>query len=675
MKQMKSESELEGTVLIVDDEPINIRVLFPFLEDAGLKVLFANNGEECMEIAERGKPDLILLDVIMPELDGYQTCRRLKRNFRTRDIPVIFLSALDDEESILNGFTVGGVDYITKPFREEEVRARIEAHLTVVRQRQALTDLNRRLAESERQLNEAQAMAGLGSWERNLATGFGKWSDNQYRLFGYEPGEVTGSFDLFKQHVLPADLDRTLETISESIGRKTPYDVEYRYLTKRGDVRHAHTIGQVECDADGNPVRIHGTFQDITDRKAAEAERIRLEQRLQAVRHLERMGVMAGGIAHDFNNLLMMVLGNIELTTDEMPADAPARRNLKAAEKAGHRAVDLVRRILTYAGKDHFSVQPVDVGSLLDQLEDSLQTAVSPKVSMVFEIEGGLPKVAADEAQLSQALTSLVVNAAESGGDETGGTVTVSAGLRICDESMLSATLPDVYAGYDPPFPEGRYVAISVSDTGRGMDEATLKRAFEPFFSTKFLGRGLGLPAVLGIIRGHKGYIGIDSKAGEGTRVCLLLRAAEEAEQAVARDATPAPEATKPRNIRVLVVDDDEQIRHLIGRMLKRLGYQFRSVRSGHKALEVLFNGDEAVDVVLIDAIMPGMSGMELLDKIRRRAPDLPTVLFSSSTEIDILEQLVVDKMPVFLQKPFQMNGLKEALRAARVEARRSVLE
>ncbi len=663
---MKSESEFKGIVLVVDDEPTNIRVLFPFLEDAGLKVLFAIDGNECMEIAERGKPDLILLDIIMPEMDGYQTCRRLKSNPDTRDIPVVFLSALDDEESILKGFAVGGVDYITKPFREEEVRARIEAQLTIVRQKQALTDLNRRLAESERQLNEAQAMAGLGSWERNLATGIGRWSDNQYRLFGYEPGEVTGSFDLFKRHVHPADLDRTLEAISECIGWKTPYDIEYRYFTRSGDVRYAHAIGEVECDADGNPVRLYGIFQDITDRKAAESERIRLEQRLQSMKHLESMGVMAGGIAHDFNNLLMMVLGNIELARDEIPSAAPARRNLEASEQAAHRAVDLVRQILAYAGKGQFSAQPLDVGSILDRLEDSLQ-AVTPKVPLVFEIEGGLPEVAVDVDQLGQALTSLVVNAAESYGDETDGTVTVSAGLRICNESMLSATLPDVHAGYDPPFQEGRYVAISVSDTGHGMDEATLKRAFEPFFSTKFLGRGLGLPAVLGIIRGHKGYIGIDSKPGEGTRVCLLLRAADEAVQTVTEEVPPAKTAEAP-NARVLVVDDDEQIRHLIGRMLKRLGYRFRSAGSGSRALEILFNGDEEFDVVLIDAIMPGMSGVELLDKIRRRAPDIPAVLFSSSTGEDIQERFALDRMPVFLQKPFQMNGLKEALRGVRVE-------
>jgi PAS domain S-box-containing protein len=655
---MRTESDIKATVLIVDDEPVNIEVLFPLLEETGHKILFATDGNECLEIAGRGRPDLILLDIIMPELDGYETCRRLKRNSNTQDIPVIFLSALDDEESILNGFAVGGVDYITKPFREAEVRARITAHLTIVKQRKALADLNRRLSESERQLKEAEAVAGIGSWELDIATNRCKWSDNQYRLFGYEPGEVDCTLERFKRHVLPADLDRTLKAISECIDHKTPYDIEYRYITKSGDVRHAHATGQAERDADGNPVRIYGTFQDITEWKAAEWERLRLEQRLQAVKHLETMGVMAGGIAHDFNNLLMAVLGNVELAKDELPSDTPARRNLEASEKAAHRAVDLVRQILAYAGKGQFSAQPLDVGSILDRLEDTLPAAVSPKLSVVFEIEGGLPEVAVDIDQLEQALTSLVVNAAESYEDPAKGTVTIAAGLRICDESMLSATLPDVYAGYDPPFPEGRYVAISVSDTGRGMDEATLKRAFDPFFTTKFLGRGLGLPAVLGIIRGHKGFIGIESKPGEGTQVCLLLRAAEKTD----REILPAHETETLQHVRVLVVDDDEQICYMIGMMLKRLGYQSRSARSGPEALEILSSGDETVDVVIIDAVMPGMSGVELLDKLHDQDLDIPVVLLSSSTEIDIQGWFGLDRMPVFLQKPFQMYGLREIL-------------
>ena len=289
-----------GTVLVVDDSPENLMVLIEFLNEHRFSPRVATSGELAIRFAEAGQPDVILLDVVMPGMDGFETCERLKKNPKTREIPVIFLSALSDTDHIVRGFTAGGVDYISKPFHHEEVLSRVMSHVTISRQKKELAELNRALAaevaEKERvtrslarardRLNEAQAVAGIGSWERDLNTNQGKWSDQQYRLFGYEPGEVPGSLELLKKHVHPEDLQLVLETIAVTIEKRQPYDIEYRFIPVNGEVRYGHAQGAVECDETGRPVRIHGTFQDITERERLETARMEKQETLLREQHL-----------------------------------------------------------------------------------------------------------------------------------------------------------------------------------------------------------------------------------------------------------------------------------------------------------------------------------------------------------------------------------------------------
>jgi PAS domain S-box-containing protein len=480
---MKNSKPPRGTVLIVDDDLQNLKVLNAFLRQAGLHVLLAKNGPQCLESAELGRPDVILLDIVMLEMDGYDVCRRLKANPKTKDIPVMFLSALAETENILQGFAAGGVDYITKPFRREEVLARVMAHVTIQRQKKELMVCNANLeaeikekeetaaslARSERRLNEAQVLADMGSWEADLTTHDGQWSQNLYRLLGYAPGEVEGSYELLKGHIHPQDLDRVSTIIENCVQDGSPCEAECRYLRLNGNVRRAQATGKIERDEDSDAVWMIGMFQDITERKRAERKALEMERRLQTAQRLESLGILAGGIAHDFNNILFVVTGNLELAGEELPKDSPARPFLRESEKAVHRAVHLVRQMLAYAGKGQFVLKAVDIGKLIQQHADQLRDAVSGTRGLIVELKRDLPPVKGDVRQLQQLLTNLVVNAAEAYEKDDGGAVTITVGVQTCDRDYLCGAMPDVFLACETAPVEKKFVHIDVADDGVGM--------------------------------------------------------------------------------------------------------------------------------------------------------------------------------------------------------------
>ena len=250
-----------------------------------------------------------------------------------------------------------------------------------------------------------------------------------------------------------------------------------------------------------------GTIQDITERKVAEAERQRLEQQILHTQKLESLGVLAGGIAHDFNNILMAVIGHAGLARLRLPPESPVVENLRQIEQAASRAADLAKQMLAYSGKGKFVVEPVDLNRLAEEMEHMLRVSVSKKAILRFNFARPLPAVDADATQLRQVIMNLVINASEAIGERSG-VIAVSTGCMNCTREYLQELW------LDEQLPEGLYVTLEIADTGCGMDRETLARIFDPFFTTKFTGRGLGMAAVLGIVRGHRGAIKVYSEPG-----------------------------------------------------------------------------------------------------------------------------------------------------------------
>jgi len=432
---------------------------------------------------------------------------------------------------------------------------------------------------------------------------------------------------------------------------------------------------------------------DLTERRQAEQERAAIERKMQDAQRLEALGVLAGGVAHDFNNLLAGVLGHAELAVAVLPQGHPAREHIGTVIDGVAQAGGLTRQLLAYSGKGRFLLRSIDLNALIVQTTELLRLTLPKKVTLNLSLAQGLPPVTGDDGQLRQVLMNLLINAGEAIGDKAG-TVTITT---VSHELVLEAVSGGVYS----PTAPGRFMELIVSDTGCGMDETTKARLFDPFFSTKFAGRGLGLSAVLGIIRGHGGGIRVDSRPGVGTQFTVLLPTAgsgpasattpppseklfaqpgrgrkpqvellhapsEQKEAAPSPRpvpaATVAPEPQAARGI-AIVADDEPTVLRVGELVLKQLGFEVLTATNGQEAMSAFDAHADHIRLVLLDLMMPVMDGTEVLAAIRARS-SVPVILCSGYTAEAVPEELAGDTVTTFLQKPYSRAALQTALTA-----------
>ena len=419
-------------------------------------------------------------------------------------------------------------------------------------------------------------------------------------------------------------------------------------LSRNGEQR---TIEEVWSPIKGRDSVEEGhviVFRDVTEER-------NLERQLQQAQKMESLGVLAGGIAHDFNNLLTVVLGHAELALNGNLPDVPRSRSLNEIMAAARRAADLSLQMLAYTGKAVFAVERVGLPELVEEMAHLLNTAIPKKATLKLNLERGLPPIQADPNQIRQIVMNLIINASEAIGDRSG-VITVSVGATRYDKRHLHKT--DLH----DDLPPGLYIRLEVADTGIGMDAKTRSRIFDPFFSTKFTGRGLGLAAVLGIVRAHKGTIKVDSEPGKGTTFTILFPALTDGEK-----ATRPPESTPLADWRgqgtILLVDDEESLMALGTRMLEHLGFTVLTASDGLKAVEIYRErGKEEIDLVLMDLTMPHMDGAEAFGELRRLNPEVPVVL-ASGYAVDDVSSRFEEKMPSgIIQKPYTLAKLRETL-------------
>lgn len=458
-----------------------------------------------------------------------------------------------------------------------------------------------------------------------------------------------------RELVHPDDLPRMEEFLKLLFSRSVhSFRLEQRFLCQDGRV--------IWGDVSVTPLqeqkqRIDGAVtvvSDITERKQAEEEQQRLEAQMQHTQKLESLGVLAGGIAHDFNNLLTGILGNVDLAKTDLPRESDCTGYLKEVETGALRAADLCRQLLAYSGKGQRLAEILDLSDLVREMAQLLEISISKKAAVRYHFPPDLPPIEADPTQVRQIIMNLITNASDALGDNPGA-ISIATGIAECD----SAYLRDAYFGAD--IAPGYYVFVEVADSGCGMEPGQVKQIFEPFFTTKTTGRGLGLSAVMGIVRKHRGAVHILSSPGKGTTFRVLFPVSKEPCSVTIRQ--PEFISLKNGNGSILVIDDEETVRVLAKRVLSAAGYEVLTACDGAEGFAIFNAHKDRVRAVLLDLIMPNMSGDEMLEQLLQLRMDIPVILSSGYSEKEARARMKGNgEFSAFLQKPYRGAELLAAV-------------
>jgi PAS domain S-box-containing protein len=514
----------KGTVLVVDDESDSLKLLTGILTEQGYRVRPANSGKLALASVALDHPELILLDIRMPGMDGFEVCRQLKRSEQSRRIPLIFISASTNVDEHVVGLSSGAVDFITKPIRREELLARVRTHIElgrlqthlekeVVERTTALEGAIERLQSESAERRRAEA--GLQESEERFRTMadaapvmiWASGTDKLCSFFNKGWMEFTGrqiTEELgngWASGVHPDDLERCYATYCYSFDARRTFEMEYRLRRADGEYRWVLDKGVPRFAPGGTFAGYVGCCTDVTDVKRAQ------EQSL-ARQKLESMGLMASGIAHDFGNLLGSILASADFIV-ERDHTLSYQEELQTINTAAIRGAELVRELMIYAGHQSPEFEAVDLATLVNEMLHLFRVVISKPATLKMDLGEHLPPVRANPTQLRQVVMNLITNASDAIGNRPG-------------EVHVSAQLVHIVDGA-VPVPEGDYLRLRVRDTGVGMTREVQAKMFDPFFSTKQAGRGLGLAVVQGIVRGHGGAITVASDVGKGTTFEVLL--------------------------------------------------------------------------------------------------------------------------------------------------------
>ncbi len=673
VKEAMSSSEpgtsSKAAILIVDDKPQNLLVMADLLAPLGEEIIQAQSGKEALRVLLSRDVAILLLDVQMPDIDGYELADLIRKREKSRSTPIIFITAHDrDSEEISRGYALGAVDYVFKPIDPVILRAKVSVFVDLfkktgaIRERATLERIllseNLRVRtekiEAEmalRKVEERQAMivrslpialytAGLGadfSGPRFL-------SESIASQVGFNSAQFLDDRDLWAARINPADLPDVQMALAQ-IGATGSASMEYRWRCADGNERVFLDEAVLVRDEDNRPKEIFGTCLDVTERRVLEAQLLQSQK-------MEAIGLLMGGIAHDFNNMLSVIIWNLDLLARDLKG-VPGKNYERTQNALGGalNCTELIRQLLDFAREKPRRAEVVDLSELVPRLVRMLGSVMGEIVTVEVKLDPALWRTFVDPAQIESALVNLAINGRDAMADK-GGTLSIEA------VNIHNAT-------------DGDCVMLSVTDTGIGMEQSVVERVFEPFFTTKGPGRGtgLGLAMVYGFVKQSGGRVQIESQPGVGTSVKIYLPRTD----AGYKDDTAATAAAPRMEPRcILIVEDNDNVRKMAISRLEALGHEVIEADTPAKALEILDN-DARIELLFTDIVMPGgVNGFDLAHKATERRPSLKVVFVSGyAPSLYVGEGLKQE----FLQKPYSEEELIKALHAAFVEASEPEIE
>jgi PAS domain S-box-containing protein len=649
-------------VLLVDDDERNLLAVATILEDVG-EVVLARSGEEALRHLLKGEFAVILLDVYMPGMDGYETAQIIRSRDQTKGIPIVFLSAVNKEpEHLLRGYSMGAVDYVFKPVDPVILRYKVAVFVDLfekskeierkARQEQALLDANLRAnaerLRAEQELRRAEQRQAVIIQSLPMVLYLEPY-DSKRRIpnylvgdikamTGFTPDQMTG--EMWADRLHPDDRLKVIAAL-EARSKSGRMSIEYRWQCADGTYKHVLDQAVLLRDPEGKPVEFAGTITDISEQRSLESQLIQAQK-------MDAIGKLTGGIAHDFNNLLAAVIGGLTLLERRTAVSGEAARVLTMTKRAAEQGSVLVQRLLAFARRQKLEPQPIDLHALRDVVSDLVAHTLGGLVRVDWSFDQSIWNVFADQAQLELALVNLIINARDA--MPNGGTVTVSAENRTV-------------AADDPSdFARGDYVVLCVTDTGSGIAPEDLEKVTEPFFTTKDVGKGsgLGLSMVYGFAKQSNGAFRIASTLGEGTKAELWLPRAPAAD---ATDDAPPRKRKRRRRTRplnLLLIDDHAVVRSATAALLEEFGHSVLEAANGAEALEMLKSRECDFDMLITDYAMPHLSGTEFLREARALCPHVPALIITGYADASTITDRP-DDVEILL-KPFTPAALDAAM-------------
>jgi PAS domain S-box-containing protein len=599
-------------ILNVDDDEGSRYAVTRVLELAGFEVGEAANGEDALRMARDLQPDLVLLDVNLPDIKGFEVCRRLKMESETSAIPVMHITASYGRGAdMVKGLDTGAEAYLIEPVDPEVLLATIRAVLRASHAEELARISAREWEITFHAIRDGVALVDAKGRIQQV-------NDAMARLLGREKSALAGSDCTTLFGSLPPDRQPLIRALRSRQRENEELDANGRRL---------NIVVDPIFEGDGRPAGAVHIVSDVTENRL-------LEEQFREAQKFETVGTLAAGVAHDFNNLLTSIMGNASLVLGDVESDHPFHNRLQDIVAASQRAADLTRQLLAYSGKGRHFLQKLDLSALLRGMGGLIEAAVPRKITLQFRLEPFLPSVEADANQVQQVVMNLVNNATEAIGEGTG-LITISTGLDVSGSPYLE-----------------------VVDNGCGMDNETKSRIFDPFFSTKFTGRGLGLAAVAGIARGHKATMQVTSGVGEGSTFRVTFPC-----EAPVKAPPVAPTPAKSDKVTVLVVDDESMVRRIAQASLEIRGYRVLLATNGLEAIQMAETHPE-VAIVLLDLTMPVMSGEEAIDLIVAARPGVQVIVSTGYGQREAAARFSRKHVQGFLNKPYTSRQLADKIEA-----------